>query len=68
MKIQELVSGKKDDGAATVDGISVPVSVLKRLIEEGYTNIRFYRANKTFSAWGKSCTACFTEQEFRERK
>jgi acyl CoA:acetate/3-ketoacid CoA transferase alpha subunit len=68
MKIEELVSGKKDGDEVTFDSVSLPVSVLKKLIKDGYSNLKFYSENKTFSLWGKNCTACFTEQQIRERK
>ncbi len=67
MKIEELISGKQNGDEVSVDGFSLPVSALKKLMDEGYVNIRVYKENKTFSLWGKNCTACFTEEMIRER-
>ena len=67
MKIEDLIAGKKDNEEVTVDGMSLPVSSLKKLMEEGYINLVVYHDNKTFSLWGKKCTACFTEEQIRER-
>ena len=68
MKIQELISGKKDNDEVQIDSISLPVSALKNLMSDGYVNLKVYRENGTFSLWGKNCTVCFTEQQIRERK
>jgi hypothetical protein len=68
MKIGELVSAKKDSDVVTIDSVSLPVSALKKLMNDGYSHLKFYKDNRTFSLWGKNCTACFTEQQIRERK
>ncbi len=67
MKIEDLIAGKKDTEEVSLDGMSLPVVSLKKLKEEGYVNIIVYKDNKTFSLWGKNCTACFTEEQIRER-
>jgi len=67
MKIEEVIAGKKDRESVTLDGMSVPVGTLRKLSEEGYVNLRYYGDNKTFSVWGKNCTACFTLEELKER-
>lgn len=67
MKIEELITGKKDTDEINVDGISIPVSALKKLMDDGYVHLRPYKENQTLSVWGKTCTACFTEQQLRER-
>lgn len=66
-KIEELISGKEDSQEVNVDGFSLPVSALKKLMDDGYVNLQVYKDNKTFSLWGKNCTACFTEEQIRER-
>ena len=35
--------------------------------KEGYENLRIYKENKTFSLWGKNCTACFSEEQLLKR-
>jgi hypothetical protein len=67
MEIEELISGKDDQGEVDFDGISVPISALKELMKDGYEHVKLYRENNTFSLWGKTCTACFTEEQLRER-
>ena len=67
MKIEDLIPGKNDDEMIHIEGISIPVSAVKNLIDEGYVSIRPYPENKTVSVWGKSCTGCFTEQELKEK-
>ena len=67
MKIEEVIAGKGDQENVNVDGFSVPVGVLHSLSQEGYLNLRFYKDNKTFSLWGKNCTACFTLEGLLER-
>jgi len=67
MKIEEVIAGKKDQESVNMDGMSVPVGTLRKLSEEGYVNLRYYKDNKTFSFWGKNCTACFTQEQLQER-
>jgi len=67
MKIEELVSGKNDNEKIDIEGISIPVSTLKDLIKDGYVNLKAYPGEKTFSMWGKTSTACLTEQQLLER-
>jgi len=67
MKIEELISGKNEQDRVSIDGTSIPVKVLKNLLDEGYVHLRPYKENKTFSFWGKSCTACFTEDQLLKR-
>ena len=67
MKIEDVISGKNDQGKVDIDGMQVPVAVLKKLLSEGYVNMRVYGDNKTFSMWGKNCTACFTLEQLTQR-
>ena len=67
MKIEELISGKNDTEVIDIEGTSVPISALKNLMKDGYVNLKAYKEEKTFSLWGKTCTACLTEQELREK-
>ncbi len=67
MKIEDLISGKNDQGEVDIEGISIPVSTLKALVKDGYEHVRLYKDNNTFSLWGKTCTACFTEEQLRQR-
>jgi hypothetical protein len=62
MKIQDLVSGRGDGDHVDVEGFRIAVPVLKRLMNEGYENIRVYKESRTFSLWGKTCTACFSQE------
>lgn len=66
-KIADLIQGKADSETIAYDGVNLPVKALKRLLEEGYENIRVFSDTKTISTWGKNCTACFTEALLRER-
>ncbi len=62
MKIQDLIAVKGNGDHVVVDGLKVPVSSLKRLMDEGYENVRVYKQSRTFSLWGKTCSACFSEE------
>jgi|YNPNPStandDraft_1061719.scaffolds.fasta_scaffold00928_16 hypothetical protein len=66
-KISQLVQGKGDSDTINLDGVSLPVKALKKLLEEGYENLKVFSDTKTISTWGKNCTACFTEALLRER-
>jgi hypothetical protein len=66
MKIEDLVSGKGGQDSVDLESLSVPVAALRRLSEEGYTNLRVYKESKTLSLWGKSCSACFTLEQLQE--
>lgn len=67
MKIEEMISGKNDHDEIIIEGFSIPVSALKNLFKDGYEHIVPYKSEKTFSLWGKTCTACLTERQIRER-
>lgn len=67
MKIEDLVSGKNDQDNVDIEGISIPVPALKELMKDGYEHVKLYKENRTFSLWGKTCTACLTEEQLRER-
>ena len=67
MKIEDVISGKNDQGKVDLDGLQVPVAALKNLLNEGYINIRTYKENQTFSLWGKNCTACLSMEEIQKR-
>lgn len=66
MKIENVVSGKKDDQEIQLEGMSIPVRALKLLMKEGYAYLKPYKDNATLSLWGKTCTACFSEHQLRE--
>lgn len=68
MKIEEIVSGKDDDQEIQLEGVSIPVRVLKALMKEGYVYLKPYRDNRTLSLWGKTCTACYSEEQIREMR
>jgi hypothetical protein len=63
MKIADLIRGKGDGDRVNIEGCSAPVSSLRLLLEEGYENVRVFRKTRTFSLWGKNCTACFSEEQ-----
>ena len=67
MKIEDLISGKNDSENVIIEGLEIPVSALKNLMNDGYVNLRPYPQNKTISFWGKNCTACFTIDQLKER-
>lgn len=66
MKIEDLISQKNEQDRVSIDGTSIPAKSLKNLLDEGYVHVQSYKENKTFSLWGKSCTACFTEEQLLE--
>ena len=63
MIIDEIVKGKDNDAQVDVGGISIPVGALTALREEGYQYLRPYGSEKTISAWGKTCSGCFTQTQ-----
>jgi hypothetical protein len=65
MKIEELISGKEEHEKVEIEGITVLISTLKRLLDEGYVYFKPYKGNKTLSLWGKTCAACFTAEQLR---
>ncbi len=67
MKIEELVSQKNTESEIEIDGVSVAVSSLQGLLEQGYENLMPYKDEKTFSVWGKTCTACFTFDQLAKK-
>lgn len=67
MRIEDLVDEKKADEQIRIDGLSVPVSALKKLQAEGYTDLKHLKRENTLSLWGKSASACFTPEEIRKR-
>ncbi len=67
MKIEEIISGKNDKEDVDIEGISIPVLALMQLMRDGYEHVKLYKENNTFSLWGKTCTACLTEEQLRQR-
>ncbi|MFC1823304.1 hypothetical protein ACFL9T_11400 [Thermodesulfobacteriota bacterium] len=67
MKIEDLISGKSDGEDIKLGDESISVSGLKGLLQDGYTHLKPYQQNLTFSLWGKTCTACLTSQQILER-
>ena len=59
MKIEELIAGKNDTQQVQIAGASLPVSALKRFMAEGYSHLKPYQTEKTFSLWGKSLYRLF---------
>ena len=66
MKIEDLIAEKNEEDRVSIDGTSIPVKALKNLLNQGYVHVQPYKENKTFSFWGKSCTACFNEDQLLE--
>lgn len=67
MKIEDVISGKNNHGKVDINGMQVPVAAFRKLLSEGYVNMRVYGENQTFSMWGKNCTACFTLEQLTQR-
>jgi hypothetical protein len=67
MKLEELISGKNGQEEVNLEGVSIPASALKRLMDEGYLRVRSYKENSTFFLWGKTCSACLTKEEIFKR-
>ena len=67
MKIEELIAGKNDGQNVQIAGVSLSIAALKRFMNNGYTHLKPYQTEKTFSFWGKTCTGCFNETEIVNR-
>ena len=67
MEIEGLITGKNDGQDVQIAGVSLPIAALKRFMDDGYTHLKPYQKEKTFSLWGKTCTGCFTESEIVNR-
>jgi len=67
MKIEDMISGKDESEEMIIEGLRIPVSALKNLMQEGYEHLLPYKEEKTLSMWGKTCTGCFTEQEICQK-
>ncbi len=67
MKIEELIAGKSDGQNVQIAGVSLPIAALKRFMNDGYTHLKPYQTEKTFSFWGKTRTGCFNETEIVNR-
>jgi hypothetical protein len=67
MKIEELINGKNDRQTIEFAGVSLPIAALRRFMDDGYTHMKPYQTEKTFSMWGKTCTGCFTQEEILNR-
>jgi len=67
MKIEELVSGKDDATNIEMEGISIPVRTLRNFMENGYVHLKPERQSKSVTFWGKTCCACFTEEQLQEK-
>ncbi len=65
MIIDEIVQDKQVGSEVDIGGMSVPVAALAALREEGYQYLRPYGSEKTISAWGKTCSGCFTQSHLR---
>lgn len=64
MDIDEVIArGGKE---VNLGGVSIPLQVLQKLKEEGYSHLKAYGYNKTVTLWGKNCSACFTEEQLRK--
>jgi hypothetical protein len=49
MNIQDLIYGKNDREEVDVDGLSIPIRTLKKLMGDGYAYLRVYKENRTVS-------------------
>jgi hypothetical protein len=67
MKIEDVTAGRNAQEKVDLDGLQVPVAALKNLLNEGYIHIKTYRENRTFSLWGKNCTACLSMEQIQEK-
>ncbi len=67
MKIEDLITGKRDDEQVEIGWTSISVSALKKLMEEGYEYLQPYNEEKSFSLWGKTCTGCLSAEQIQER-
>lgn len=63
--IDDLLNGKDRETEVDVGGVSVPARALEALRRDGYVYVRPYRSEAAVSAWGKSCTGCFTQAQLR---
>ncbi|HDR14783.1 MAG TPA: hypothetical protein ENN79_04700 [Desulfobacteraceae bacterium] len=65
LKLDQLVQRESGEGEVDADGIAVPVKALAALRQSGYEQIRPYKSENTISAWGKTCSGCFTQAQLR---
>lgn len=66
MKIEDLISGKNDHEDVNIEGTSIPVLALKKLMKDGYVHLKPEWHSKAFTLWGATCSACLTEKQLRE--
>jgi hypothetical protein len=67
ISIQDLIYGKHDREEVDVDGLSILIRRLKKLMGDWYAHLKVYKENRTVSLWGKTCCPCFSEQQLREK-
>jgi hypothetical protein len=65
LKLEELVQMASGGSEVDAGGISVPVKALEALSQKGYEQLKPYLSEKTVSAWGKTCSGCFTQAQLR---
>lgn len=65
LKLEDLIQGKSGEGDVDVGGVNVPVKALAALREMTYEHLKPYASEKTISAWGKTCSGCFTQAQLR---
>jgi hypothetical protein len=65
--IKDLIQGSKNGAYISVGSLSIPMLTLKELKREGYERLKVYEQNKTLAIWGKSRSACFTEDKLHEK-
>lgn len=64
-KLEDIIQGKGVEGEVDVGGLDVPVKALAALREMAYEHLKPYVSEKTISAWGKTCSGCFTQAQLR---
>jgi hypothetical protein len=65
LKLDDLIQGKNGESDVDVGGITVPAKALAALREMSYEHLKLYLSEKTISAWGKTCSGCFTQAQLR---
>lgn len=67
IEIKKLTEGKKGAEEVAFEGTYLPAGALQRLLGAGYEYVRYYPESRTFALWGKTVTACLTEEQIRAR-
>jgi hypothetical protein len=66
-KIQEILASGDNAERIDVDGVLIPTSTLKKLLDEGFTNIQTDRRLRSLLIWSSNRASHLTEEQLLER-